>query len=711
MSRPSLVVGCLLLCNAAAAQEPLPASVLSDIKSATVFVKVKSGPLQMSGSGFLMLVEGDIALIVTNEHVVTPPAALTPRGGRPVVVEVVFNSGRRNETVVKAEVVAADPYRDLAILRVRNAKDLPKPINLSAKAELVETLPVYMFGFPFGEAMSTSRGNPAVTIGKGSISSIREDDRGEQKIVQIDGDLNPGNSGGPVVDAKGRLIGVAVAKLRGTNIGLAIPPVELTKLLNGRVSGLNISTVKVADGIAELRVEVKLIDPLNKVSKAAARFVVGDQSLPPLKATAEGRWPPLPGAETVNLTIKGQSAVGTFKVNLNGKQSVRCTVQPVITNGASDVVYLQPGKPHTVSADDVAEIGSKSSSSKSDTAKIKPSTATPIAANAPTTVGGLTVKELSIGSGSGPVCLCWAPDGKSFYHLDGAGVVRRVEYGSFAEQATHETGEKCSWLSLSADGVVVTMPDEQELRLLDATTLKLIRKAPIAKAKRAVSSPASHFAYAAESEPGRSLLSVIDLKTGEILKQYRSGDFRKPLVGFDHAVLAPDGRRLFTTGGLENVCRFAVNGATIRYEDETPRIIQGRFVDLCLSPDGQFICAPCGGGNYNIEGEERGTYLTYVYRADALKKSVVTLHQGAYPMAVGFDLKSGMIYSQNAGSQLIIFNSKGIKLKEHNLMGRNARGGVKQFLVHPDGRKLLVVPEDGRGGKDSKLWYVELGEG
>src|SRR3954471_5934292 len=55
-------------------------------------------PRHMSGSGFLMLAEGDVALIVTNEHVVTPPA-LPPLRGRPARVfspsiEVVFNSGR-----------------------------------------------------------------------------------------------------------------------------------------------------------------------------------------------------------------------------------------------------------------------------------------------------------------------------------------------------------------------------------------------------------------------------------------------------------------------------------------------------------------------------------------------------------------------------------------------------------------------------------------
>ncbi|HEY1379944.1 MAG TPA: serine protease [Gemmataceae bacterium] len=710
MSRLAIALGCVLIsAPALRAQEQLPVAVLNDIKAATVFVKVQAGPLEMSGSGFLMLVKDDFGLIVTNEHVVTPPTLPTQRG-RPArvlrpVIEVVFNSGRKTETVLKAEVVAADPFRDLAILRVRNVKDLPKPIDLAAKVELVETLPVYVFGFPFGEALSTSRGHPAITVGKGSISSVREDDRGEQKVVQIDGDLNPGNSGGPVVDGKGRLIGVAVAKLRGTHIGLAIPPAELTKMLNGRVSGVSVSTVKVADGVAEVRVQVKLIDPLNKVGKAAVRYVTGDRPPPPLKADADGHWPPLPGAETLNLKIDGQTATGTFAVKLNGKPSVRCTVQPVITNGANDVVYLQPGRPHTITATDSADATAKA---PADPDAAKP--AAPIVATPAKAIGDLAVKEVSIGSGAAPACLCWSADGRSFYHLDGSGVVRRIEYGTFTEQASCDTGRKCSWLSLSAEGVVVTVPDDQELRVLDPVTLKPVRKAPIAKAKRAVSSPGSRYAYAAETDPVRALLSVIDLKTGEIVKQYQAADFRKPLVGFDHLVLSADGRRLFTTS-WEAVCRFAVSGPTVRFEEQSPRLIQGRFEGLCLSPDGQFVCAPCGGGNYNVEGEERGSYITYLYRADALKKSVLTLHQGAYPTAVGYDLPSGLLYGQNHESQLIVFTAKGIKLKEHNLLGgRGAGGFVKQFLVHPDGRKLLVLAEGDRRGA-TRLWSVELGDG
>src|SRR5438046_133142 len=88
-------------------------------------------------------------------------------------------------------------------------------------------------GAATGTALSTTRGNPAVTVGKGTVSSLREDEAGEVAVVQIDGDINPGNSGGPVVDGQGRLVGIAVAKITGTRIGLAIPPSELTKMLDG----------------------------------------------------------------------------------------------------------------------------------------------------------------------------------------------------------------------------------------------------------------------------------------------------------------------------------------------------------------------------------------------------------------------------------------------------------------------------------------------
>src|SRR5262249_6818795 len=242
----------------------VPPEVLADLKAATVFVKVRYGKLQGSGSGFLMQANKDTALFVTNAHVVSPPPglkALQPE------IEVVFHSGRKNEMVVPVQVVAADAERDLAILRARKVQNLPKPLDLSQKFKLTETMPIYMLGFPFGEALAATDGNPGVTIGKGTISSLRENDRGEISVIQIDGDLNPGNSGGPVVDGKGRLVGISVAKIRGTHIGLAIPARHLSELLMGLVTEVSVRTVHASNGEAEVEIQLHLMDPLNRIQK------------------------------------------------------------------------------------------------------------------------------------------------------------------------------------------------------------------------------------------------------------------------------------------------------------------------------------------------------------------------------------------------------------------------------------------------------------
>jgi S1-C subfamily serine protease len=257
-----------LLAAAACAEEAIPPQTLAAIKSATVFVKVKvkynSEDRSGSGSGFVIKTVGDSAYVVTNHHVVDPaifglldrrphasPAADAPspdsdprlimRHFKASAVTVVFRSGTPKEQSARAEVLAADFQRDLAVLKVSGVRELPAPLDTSREPQLLETMPVYTLGFPFGEIMATGKNSPAITVGKGSISSLRLDDKGELAVVQIDGSMNPGNSGGPVVDAQGRLVGVAVATIRGSSgIGLAVPAGALSRMLpalSGRQTG------------------------------------------------------------------------------------------------------------------------------------------------------------------------------------------------------------------------------------------------------------------------------------------------------------------------------------------------------------------------------------------------------------------------------------------------------------------------------------------
>jgi predicted Zn finger-like uncharacterized protein len=230
----------------AAGDGMIPLAKLEEVKAATVFIKVEAPGGWASGSGFVMKVNDETAYIITNDHVVTPPdellfttrpsifgpRRLPGRGKGKATHTAVFSSGTPREQTAPATVMATDPKRDLAILKVTGVRGLPTPLDFTSQPALIETSPVYIFGFPFGEMLATAKGHPAVTVGKGNVSSLRLDELGKLAVVQIDGDLNPGNSGGPVVDPQGRLVGVAVAKIKNTRIGLAIPNNQLAEMLN-----------------------------------------------------------------------------------------------------------------------------------------------------------------------------------------------------------------------------------------------------------------------------------------------------------------------------------------------------------------------------------------------------------------------------------------------------------------------------------------------
>jgi len=224
---------------------------LQELKAATVYVKVETPTVSGSGSGFVVRARGDTAYVVTNHHVVSPPVEEPPAGrppfGRrgpqppakpgPPTLTVVFRSGTPEEQSIRAAVVADNEKDDLAVLKVTGVRDVPRPIDCNRTPKLVETMPLLAFGFPFGSALDPNKPNPAITVTKGSVSSIRQDNRGELDVVQIDGDVNPGNSGGPLVDETGALVGVVVAKIKNSRIGFAVPVHKLNRLMESRVDG------------------------------------------------------------------------------------------------------------------------------------------------------------------------------------------------------------------------------------------------------------------------------------------------------------------------------------------------------------------------------------------------------------------------------------------------------------------------------------------
>jgi hypothetical protein len=153
------------------------------------------------------------------------------------------------------------------VLRVTGVRNLPPPVEATAEAAVAETEPVFIYGFPGGRNGKAK--NPAVTVGKGSVSGLRRDGNNRLNDIHVNGEVNPGNSGGPVVDAKGRLVGVAVATVPGKQIGFVVPAVQLNEMFRGGVLGAFVCQVRQRGTGATLTGELWLFDRAGKVRDRA----------------------------------------------------------------------------------------------------------------------------------------------------------------------------------------------------------------------------------------------------------------------------------------------------------------------------------------------------------------------------------------------------------------------------------------------------------
>jgi serine protease Do len=322
------------------ARESIPESRLEELKAATAFIKVAWPSLSGSATGFVVRVDGDTGYIVTNHHVIqaravqvntrprseapsTPPRAAGTRSIQvrlesPSKIVLVFGSGTNQERTADAEVVADDPSHDLAILKVKGFKNLPKPISVDRMPKLLETKQVFVFGFPFGAELAAKlglgQGSPAITVGTGTISSLRRDSKDQLVAVQIDGAINPGNSGGPIVDSDGLLVGVAKATVRGSGIGVAIPGAEVSKLFDGRIEVNRMNAKRATEEKVDIEVDARVIDPLERFKAVSIHFNQPANPELTYEPDPSGAWAELPNASHVDLTLHRLNATGTFQM-------------------------------------------------------------------------------------------------------------------------------------------------------------------------------------------------------------------------------------------------------------------------------------------------------------------------------------------------------------------------------------------------------------
>jgi serine protease Do len=188
--------------------------IAREVSPAVVSITRQGG----SGSGVVVRADG---VLLTNAHVV----------GNARTVQVGLADGRR----LDGQVLGRDPTIDVAVVRV-SARDLPAA-NLGDSDQLEAGQTAIAIGNPFGLER---------TVTTGVISAVNRSPQGFglDGLIQTDAAISPGNSGGPLLDSRGRLIGVNTAVLRATGaegLGFAVPINLANDVLNqllttGRIS-------------------------------------------------------------------------------------------------------------------------------------------------------------------------------------------------------------------------------------------------------------------------------------------------------------------------------------------------------------------------------------------------------------------------------------------------------------------------------------------
>ena len=280
---------------------------------ATFFTPASKQKVSALGSGFVIDKRGDI---LTNDHVVQGATG----------IRVGFNGGASHP----ATVVGADPSTDLAVVRVKAPDSALHPLTFADSSGIQVGDSVFAIGNPFGLAG---------TMTAGIVSSLGRDIEAPNGLsipsaIQTDAPINHGNSGGPLLDRFGRVVGVNSQIEGGTvdaNVGVGFAISSDT--------AKSVAAQLIAHGHAEhawLGVQVETIDPsVAKVVRGLpSRGVVVTRVVKGSPAAKAGLRPP---TSQVSVNGVGIPVGGDAIVAVNGK--------PVSSSAqlADAVAQLEPG--------------------------------------------------------------------------------------------------------------------------------------------------------------------------------------------------------------------------------------------------------------------------------------------------------------------------------------------------------------------------------
>src|SRR5436190_6746341 len=208
---------------------PVPAAAVPGFSAARIFAERSPGVVTVfayfggvgaQGSGFVVSRDGTI---LTNAHVITNAGATAPGAKVKAASEVYVEFGDHDR--VPASIVGWDVFDDVGVIHVQPGGHRLNPLPLGRSADVVVGAPVAAIGSPLGNEDSLGVGVVSA-VGR-SIAALTAPHFQLVDAIQTDAPITHGSSGGPLLDARGRVIGIN-AQIRSesggsSGIGFAVP--------------------------------------------------------------------------------------------------------------------------------------------------------------------------------------------------------------------------------------------------------------------------------------------------------------------------------------------------------------------------------------------------------------------------------------------------------------------------------------------------------
>ncbi len=233
--------------------------------SVVIIENYSNGKLSSSGSGFVFKISGEYGYILTNNHVID--------GSKDI--KITFT----NEKTVAATVVGSDDYSDIAVLSVpSNSVVMEAEIGSSENMRVGDT--TFTVGAPLDSTIYSWTVTRGILSGKNrkieTSSSVME-------VLQTDAAINSGNSGGPICNINGEVIGITNMKIASSSIegiGFAIPIETAMEVAESLISGEDIKRpylgISIYEGMNRFSLDSSVY--INSVEKGSSADKAGLQA-------------------------------------------------------------------------------------------------------------------------------------------------------------------------------------------------------------------------------------------------------------------------------------------------------------------------------------------------------------------------------------------------------------------------------------------------